>query len=157
MRLFVNNVWHEITAPWLDESLLWVLREALGLTGCKYGCGQGQCGACTVLVDDEPQRACLLPAQAVAGRRITTIEGLSLNGSLNPVQQAWIDESVPQCGFCQAGQIVAATALLQRTAQPDAAEIDAALEGHLCRCGTQPRVRRAIERAAVMFQRGTSS
>jgi isoquinoline 1-oxidoreductase alpha subunit len=148
MRLHVNGGWHEIGAAWHDESLLWVLREALGLVGCKYGCGQGQCGACTVLLDGEPQRACLVPVRAVASRRVTTVEGLA-DGALHPVQQAWVDEAVPQCGYCQAGQIIATVALLRRQPKPGKAEIDEALAGHLCRCGTQQRVRRAIERAAA--------
>jgi isoquinoline 1-oxidoreductase alpha subunit len=149
MRLHVNGRQHEIAATWESERLLWVLREALGLVGCKYGCGQGQCGACTVLVDGEPQRACLLQAASVEGRRITTVEGLAVAGVLHPVQQAWVDEAVPQCGYCQAGQILATVALLRRQPRPDPAAVDAALAGHLCRCGTQPRVRRAVERAAA--------
>ncbi len=149
MRLHVNGRQHEIAATWEGERLLWVLREALGLVGCKYGCGQGQCGACTVLVDGEPQRACLLQAASVEGRQITTVEGLAAAGVLHPVQQAWVDEAVPQCGYCQAGQILATVALLRRQPRPDPAAVDAALAGHLCRCGTQPRVRRAVERAAA--------
>lgn len=157
MQLFVNDQRHEVAAGWRDESLLWVLREALGLVGCKYGCGQGQCGACTVLVDGEPQRACLLPVRSAEGRRITTIEGLATAGALHPVQQAWVDEAVPQCGYCQSGQILATVALLRRQPRPDAAAIDAALSGHLCRCGTQPRVRRAVERAAASMPPGGRS
>ncbi|MES2716335.1 MAG: (2Fe-2S)-binding protein [Pseudomonadota bacterium] len=149
MRLHVNGRQHEFSALWEGERLLWVLREALGLVGCKYGCGQGQCGACTVLVDGEPQRACLLQAASVQGRQITTVEGLAVAGVLHPVQQAWVDEAVPQCGYCQAGQILATVALLRRQPRPDPAAVDAALAGHLCRCGTQPRVRRAVERAAA--------
>lgn len=151
MRLHVNNQHHEVAAAWHAESLLWVLREALGLVGCKYGCGQGQCGACTVLIDGEPQRACLVPAQAAVGRHVTTIEGLARADRLNPVQQAWVDEAVPQCGYCQSGQILATVALLRRQPRPDATAIDTALAGHLCRCGTQQRVRRAIERAATLM------
>lgn len=154
MRLTVNDQWHEVAAAWHDDSLLWVLREALGLVGCKHGCGQGQCGACTVLVDGEPVRACLLPVRSAEGRRITTIEGLAAAGALHPVQQAWVDEAVPQCGYCQSGQILATVALLRRQPQPDAAAIDAALSGHLCRCGTQPRVRRAVARAAGSMRPG---
>jgi isoquinoline 1-oxidoreductase alpha subunit len=147
MRLQVNGQWRDVGDEWHGEQLLWVLREALGLVGCKYGCGQGQCGACTVLLDGEPQRACLLPVSAVQGRTVTTVEGLA-GSALHPVQQAWVDERVPQCGYCQSGQILAAVALLQRHPRPQDAEIDAALAGHLCRCGTQQRVRRAIDRAA---------
>lgn len=153
MRLRVNDRHHDIAADWHDDSLLWVLREALGLVGCKYGCGQGQCGACTVLVDGQPQRACLLPARSVEGRGITTVEGLASDGGLHPVQQAWVDEQVPQCGYCQSGQILATVALLRRQPRPDAAAVDAALAGHLCRCGTQPRVRRAVARAAAALLR----
>lgn len=149
MQLQVNDRRYDVAERWQDERLLWVLREALGLVGCKYGCGQGQCGACTVLVDGEPQRACLLPARAAEGHRITTIEGLAAAGVLHPVQQAWVDEAVPQCGYCQSGQILAAVALLRREPRPDAAAVDAALAGHLCRCGTQQRVRRAVQRAAA--------
>ena len=148
MQLQINGRPHEVGAAWQEERLLWVLREALGLTGCKYGCGQGQCGACTVLVDGEPQRSCLLPVRAVVGRQVTTVEGLATAAGLHPVQQAWIDERVPQCGYCQSGQILATVALLRRQPQPDAAAIEDALAGHLCRCGTQSRVRRAVERAA---------
>jgi isoquinoline 1-oxidoreductase alpha subunit len=148
MELTINDQTRPIDAVWRDEPLLWVLREALGLTGTKFGCGQGQCGACTVLLDGAPVRACLTPASAAVGRRVTTIEGLARGDALHPVQQAWLDEAVPQCGYCQAGQIVATVALLARTPRPDDAQIDAALAGHLCRCGTQQRVRRAIHRAA---------
>lgn len=155
MQLQVNGQVRDIAAAWDNDSLLWVLREALGLVGCKYGCGQGQCGACTVLVDGAPQRACLLPARSAVGRSITTIEGLASAGTLHPVQQAWVDERVPQCGYCQSGQILATVALLRRQPRPDAAAVDAALAGHLCRCGTQPRVRRAIARAAAALQPGS--
>jgi isoquinoline 1-oxidoreductase alpha subunit len=154
MQLHVNNHRYDIASTWDEDSLLWVLREALGLVGCKYGCGQGQCGACTVLVDGEPQRACLLPARSVTGRSITTIEGLASTGTLHPVQQAWVDEGVPQCGYCQSGQILATVALLRQQPRPEPAAIVAALAGHLCRCGTQQRVRRAIARAAAAMPQG---
>lgn len=150
MELKVNGVLHPISAPWQGELLLWVLREALALSGPKYGCGQGQCGACTVLVDGEVRRSCLVPAASVQGRHITTVEGLATEGRLHRLQQAWLDESVPQCGYCQAGQLMAAAALLASTPRPEPAQIDAALMGHLCRCGTQQRVRRAVQRAAGM-------
>ena len=149
MDLQINGQTQAVPEGWQDETLLMVLREALGLVGPKLGCGLGQCGACTVLVDGAPQRSCLLPVAAVAGAKITTIEGLAgPDGRLHPVQQAWLDEAVPQCGYCQSGQILAAVALLAATPQPDAASVDAALAPHLCRCGTQPRVRRAVLRAA---------
>jgi isoquinoline 1-oxidoreductase alpha subunit len=129
-----------------DMPLLWWLRDHAGLTGAKFGCGIGACGACTVLVDGKAMRSCTLPVSALAGREVTTIEGLARNGKLHPVQQAWIDEDVAQCGYCQAGQILAAVDLLARKPQPTDAEI-AALS-NLCRCGTYPRIRKAIRRAA---------
>lgn len=148
MNLNVNQTVHAVGPDWQGDTLLAVLREHLGLCGPKYGCGTGLCGACTVLLDGQPQRACLLPVAAVAGRAVTTVEGLAQGERLHPVQQAWLDESVAQCGYCQAGQIVAAVALLRATPKPDDAQIDTALAGHLCRCGTQQRVRAAIHRAA---------
>ncbi|MCW5609427.1 MAG: (2Fe-2S)-binding protein [Rubrivivax sp.] len=148
MDLLINGQPRPMPAGWEDETLLHLLREALGLVGAKYGCGAGQCGACTVLIDGEPQRSCLLRAGALAGRRITTVEGLADGDRLHPVQQAWLDEQVAQCGYCQAGQIVAAVALLRRRPRPTPAEIDTALAGHLCRCGTQQRIRAAVQRAA---------
>lgn len=145
MELTVNERRHPVAAEWRDERLLWVLREHLGLVGTRHGCGQGQCGACTVLLDGAPQRSCLLPAGAAVGRRITTIEGLArADGRLHPVQQAWLEQRVPQCGYCQSGQILATVALLREQLRPDAAQIDAALAGHLCRCGTQPRARQVV-------------
>jgi aerobic-type carbon monoxide dehydrogenase small subunit (CoxS/CutS family) len=130
-----------------DTPLLWVLRDALGLTGTKFGCGLGQCGACTVLLDGEAVRSCQVTAGEVGARRITTIEGLAAAGD-HPVQKAWAAEQVPQCGYCQSGQIVAAAALLASKPHPTDAEIDAAMAGILCRCGTYNRIRRAIRRAA---------
>jgi aerobic-type carbon monoxide dehydrogenase small subunit (CoxS/CutS family) len=129
-----------------DTPLLWVLRERLGLTGTKFGCGIAQCGACTVLLDGEATRTCVLPVSAAAGKRVTTIEGLSHNRS-HPVQRAWIAEDVPQCGYCQSGQILAAVALLARHPHPTDAQIDAAMT-NLCTCGTHQRIRAAIHRAA---------
>jgi isoquinoline 1-oxidoreductase subunit alpha len=130
-----------------DTPLLWVLRDTLNLTGTKYGCGIGQCGACMVHVDGEAQPSCLWPIEKVAGRSITTIEGLG-GGGLHPVQAAWIEEQVPQCGYCQPGQIMAASALLARNPAPNDADIDVAMARNLCRCGTYQRVRRAIHAAA---------
>lgn len=130
--------------------LLWVIREQANLTGTKFGCGIAQCGACTVQLDGAPIRSCVTPAQFAVGKSVRTIEGVaSANGELHPVQQAWIDEQVPQCGYCQSGQIMAAVALLESNASPDDEDIDNAMKGNVCRCGTYPRIRRGIKRAAV--------
>ena len=129
-----------------DMPLLWVLRDELGLTGTKYGCGIAMCGACTVHVDGQPVRSCVMPASAMVGKKITTIEALSPNGS-HPVQKAWVQLQVPQCGFCQSGMIMAAAALLKETKKPTDAQIDAAMS-NICRCGTYARVREAIHLAA---------
>ena len=132
-----------------DMPLLWVLRDILGLTGTKYGCGMALCGACTVHLEDQPVRSCVTPVSAAAGKRVTTIEGLSADNS-HPVQRAWIELDVPQCGYCQSGQIMSAVALLAQTAQPTDAEIDTAMAGNICRCGTYQRIRAAIHRAAAL-------
>jgi len=151
MNLNLNGQLRAVPAEWQDETLLAVLREPLGLVGAKYGCGVGQCGACTVLIDGAPVRSCTLPATSVAGRAVLTIEGLASDQALHPVQAAWLEESVPQCGYCQAGQVMGTVALLQRFPRPTDAQIDEALAGHLCRCGTQQRIRRAVKRAAGML------
>jgi aerobic-type carbon monoxide dehydrogenase small subunit (CoxS/CutS family) len=132
-----------------DTPLLWVLRDTLGLTGTKYGCGMALCGACTVHVDGAPTRSCVLPLSAAAGKSITTIEGLSADRS-HPVQRAWIELDVPQCGYCQSGQIMSAVALLKNTPAPTDGDIDTAMAGNLCRCGTYVRIRKAIHRAAEL-------
>ena len=132
-----------------DTPLLWVLRDTLSLTGTKYGCGMALCGACTVHLDGQPIRSCVTPVSAVAAKRITTIEGLSTDSS-HPVQRAWIELDVPQCGYCQSGQIMSAAALLAQTPQPSDADIDAAMSGNICRCGTYQRIRAAIHRAAQL-------
>jgi aerobic-type carbon monoxide dehydrogenase small subunit (CoxS/CutS family) len=131
-----------------DTPLLWALRDTLGLTGTKFGCGMAQCGACTVHLDGEPIRSCVTPVSAVKDRKVTTIEGLSPEGS-HPVQRAWIEEQVPQCGYCQSGQIMAAAALLARTPKPTDDDIDKAMAGNICRCGTYQRIRKAIHTAAA--------
>jgi isoquinoline 1-oxidoreductase alpha subunit len=148
MNLHVNGLLQPVPAEWQGESLLDVLREALGLVGAKFGCGVGTCGACTVLVDGAPTRSCVLPVLDVGARAVLTVEGLAPGDSLHPVQAAWLEESVPQCGYCQAGQIMSTVALLKRHPQPSDADIDEALAGNLCRCGTQQRIRRAVRRAA---------
>ena len=143
----------------IDEStpLLWVLRDELGLVGTKFGCGISQCGACTVLVDGAPVRACSMPARAASGA-VTTIEGLAEeDGALTPLQQAWVDLDVAQCGYCQAGQIMAAEALLRRNPNPSDAEIDAAMAPNLCRCGTYLRIREAVKMAARNRTSGTGA
>lgn len=143
----INGQSRDIDAP-ADMPLLWALRDVLGMTGTKFGCGRGLCGACTVHLDGTPIRSCLTPLSVAAGRRITTIEGLAPAGGLHPVQQAWLDEGVVQCGYCQSGQIMAAAALLAANPKPSDADIDNAMSGNLCRCGTYPRIRAAIHRAA---------
>jgi aerobic-type carbon monoxide dehydrogenase small subunit (CoxS/CutS family) len=144
--LIVNGSRRRLTLP-ADTPLLWALRDELGLTGTKYGCGAGLCGACTVHLAGQPVRACVTPVSAVGDKPVTTIEGLSRDGS-HPVQRAWIAEDVAQCGYCQAGQIMAAAALLQITPRPSDAQIDDALSGNICRCGTYQRIRAAVHRAA---------
>ena len=134
-----------------DTPLLWVLRDSLAMTGTKFGCGIAQCGACTVHVDGTPARSCQLPVSTLAGKNITTIEGISTDGS-HPVQQAWIAEQVPQCGYCQSGQIMSAAALLATNRRPTDQDIDRAMSGNICRCGTYQRIRRAIKRAAGIRQ-----
>jgi len=136
-----------------DTPLLWVLRDHLAMTGTKYGCGMALCGACTVHIDGAATRSCVLPLSAVAGKRVTTIEGLSADRS-HAVQRAWIELDVPQCGYCQSGQIMSAAALLAIKPDPSDADIDAAMAGNLCRCGTYPRIRQAIHRAVQLLMSG---
>ena len=145
-RITVNGRLHDVDVD-PDTPLLWVLRDTLGMGGTKYGCGIAQCGACTVHLDGVATRSCALPVGAVAGKAITTIEGLAPNGVLHRVQQAWVDHDVPQCGYCQSGMIMAVAALLKQTPDPTDAEIDAAIT-NICRCGTYQRVRAAIHTAA---------
>lgn len=148
MKLVVNGQPHEVDAP-ADMPLLWVLRDLVGLTGTKFGCGMAQCGACTVHLDGAPIRSCVTPAVAAEGKSITTIEGLSKDGT-HPVQLAWREADVVQCGYCQSGQIMAAVALLKSNPKPSDADIDTALSGNLCRCGTYQRIRLAVHRAAEL-------
>jgi isoquinoline 1-oxidoreductase alpha subunit len=146
--LKVNGQSRTVDVP-SDMPLLWVLRDTLDLPGTKYGCGIGQCGACTVHLRGTPVRSCSLPVSAVGDAEVTTIEGLSADGS-HPVQRAWVELDVPQCGYCQAGQLMSAAALLSRTRLPSDGDIDAALDGNLCRCGTYLRIRQAVHRAAEL-------
>jgi len=146
ISLSINGIDHTLDIP-EDMPLLWALRDRLNLVGTKYGCGIGACGSCTVLVNGTPVQSCRIKAASLAGKQITTIEGLSEDGS-HPVQRAWNDEDVPQCGYCQAGQVLTAAALLARTAQPTDQDIDKAMSEVLCRCGTYLRIRKAIKRAA---------
>jgi isoquinoline 1-oxidoreductase alpha subunit len=148
MKLTVNGVERDVNAP-PDMPLLWVLRDMLSLTGTKFGCGIAQCGACTVHLDGAPRRSCVTPVSTAVGKKITTIEGLSPDGS-HPVQRAWAELDVVQCGYCQSGQIMSAAALLADKADPSDAEIDAALSGNICRCGTYQRIRAAIHRATEL-------
>jgi isoquinoline 1-oxidoreductase alpha subunit len=146
IRLNINGKTHEVDAD-PNTPLLWVIREQVGLTGTKYGCGIAQCGACTVHIDGAPVRSCAMPASSAAGKKITTIEGLAAGGTLTKVQKAWIDHEVPQCGYCQSGMIMAAAALLKAKPKPTDADIDAAMT-NICRCGTFQEVRKAIHAAA---------
>jgi isoquinoline 1-oxidoreductase alpha subunit len=147
MELSINEKAVQVTAA-DDTPLLWVLRDHLGMTGTKFGCGMALCGACTVHVDGQPIRSCVTPASAVAGKKITTIEGIGATPMGKAVQNAWLALNVPQCGYCQSGQIMSATALLQAHPTPNDADIDAAMAGNICRCGTYPRIRAAIKQAA---------
>ena len=153
MKITVNHQSLDVDAA-ADTPLLWVLRDHLAMTGTKFGCGKALCGACTVHIDGEPARSCSIPLSDVAGRSITTIEGLSKDHG-NAVQKAWIELDVPQCGYCQSGQIMSAAALLRAHPTPSDADIDAAMSGNLCRCGTYPRIRKAIHRAAEILKTGS--
>jgi aerobic-type carbon monoxide dehydrogenase small subunit (CoxS/CutS family) len=148
LTLAINGARYELDIE-SDTPLLWALRDEIGLTGTKFGCGIAQCGACTVHLDGRPVRACSTTVASAVGHEITTIEGLSPDAS-HPVQRAWVEHTVPQCGYCQSGQIMEAAALLARTPDPTDSEIDTAMAGHLCRCGTYPRIRTAIHHAAKL-------
>ena len=146
ISLTVNGKQHDLDVS-SDMPLLWVIRDSIGLTGTKFGCGLSQCGACTVHLAGEPVRSCVTPVSSVGAKRVTTVEGLSPTSS-HALQLAWIAEQVPQCGYCQSGQLMSASALLAKKANPTDADIDAAMSGNICRCGTYQRIRRAIHRAA---------
>jgi isoquinoline 1-oxidoreductase subunit alpha len=146
ISLTVNGTSYDLDVP-ADMPLLWVIRDTIGLTGTKFGCGLGQCGACTVHLDGNPIRSCSTPVSLAAGKQVKTIEGLSPDSS-HPLQVAWVAEQVPQCGYCQSGQLMTAAALLAKTPKPSDAQIDTAMTGNICRCGTYQRIHRAIKRAA---------
>ena len=150
LTLFVNGETHDLDVD-PDMPLLWALREQLGFTGTKYGCGIAQCGACTVHLNGRPVRSCTVPVSAAAGQRVTTIEGLANGDKPHPVQVAWMEVGVPQCGYCQSGQIMSAVALLADRPNPTDAEIDAAMAGNLCRCGTYLRIRLGLRKAAALM------
>jgi isoquinoline 1-oxidoreductase subunit alpha len=152
MELTVNGTGMNVTAAG-DTPLLWALRDHLGLTGTKFGCGMALCGACTVHVDGEPTRACVTPLSAVAGKKVVTIEGVSATQQGKALQEAWIQMNVPQCGYCQSGQIMSAAALLAGNPKPNDSDIDGAMTGNICRCGTYPRIRAAIKRAAGQLEK----
>jgi len=155
LRVNVNGEVREVDAADPATPLLWVLRDELGLVGTKFGCGISQCGACTVLLDGNPVKSCSFPVSGVGDGAVTTIEGLAGSaGELNPVQQAWVDLDVAQCGYCQSGQIMAAEALLRANPDPDDAAIDAAMAGNLCRCGTYVRIREGVKTAAASMKEG---
>jgi isoquinoline 1-oxidoreductase subunit alpha len=151
VKIDINGTVREVAAE-PDMPLLWALRDLLGMTGTKYGCGIAQCGACTVHLDGKPVRSCITPISVVGDRRVTTIEGLSSDGS-HPVQRAWVEVDVVQCGYCQPGQIMTAAALIASTPDPSDADIDAALSGNICRCGTYGRVRLAVQLAAKLYRK----
>lgn len=153
ITLFINGKSHQVdTAP--DTPLLWVIREHLKLTGTKYGCGIAQCGACTVHIDGKAERSCQVPVSDAAGKKITTIEAVGRTKAGKAVQDAWVAEDVPQCGYCQSGHIMEAAALLNENPKPADGEIDAAMNGNLCRCGTYQRIRKAVHRASSMIAKG---
>lgn len=155
MNLLINDKTLFVPTEWQDERLLWVLREVFGLVGTRYGCGTGQCGACTVLLDSQPARACITQAAAAVGKKLETIEGLD---PTHPIIRAWLEEAVPQCGYCQSGQIMSTVSLLRRDPKPTSEQIERALDDNLCRCGTQHRIRKAVVRASqnLAKEQGTS-
>jgi isoquinoline 1-oxidoreductase alpha subunit len=153
INVSVNGKRHRVDVE-PDTPLLWVIREAIGLPGTKFGCGMALCGACTVHLDGAPVRSCVTPVSVARGKRVTTVEGLAIGPRLHPVQEAWIEVDVPQCGYCQSGQVMSAAALLARQPDPTDADIDAAMSGNICRCGTYQRIRAAIKLAAARMRKG---
>ncbi|MCH1569007.1 MAG: (2Fe-2S)-binding protein [Alphaproteobacteria bacterium] len=153
MQLKINGEIRDVAADWQDENLLVVLREHFGLVGSRFSCGIGQCGACVVHVDGAPVSSCLVPVSDIENKEVLTIDGVAdADGTLHPLQQAWLDENVPQCGYCQSGQIMQALSLLEANPNPNDADIDDAMNGHLCRCGTYDRIRKAIKRASLALR-----
>jgi len=153
VQLKINGEIRDVAADWQDENLLVVLREHFGLVGSRFSCGIGQCGACVVHVDGAPVSSCLVPVSDIENKEVLTIEGVAdADGTLHPLQQAWLDENVPQCGYCQSGQIMQALSLLEANPNPNDADIDDAMNGHLCRCGTYDRIRKAIKRASLALR-----
>ncbi len=152
IQLTINQQQYQVDAP-PEMPLLWVIRDLVGLTGTKYGCGMAQCGACTIHLDGEAIRSCVTPVSKAVGKKITTIEGLSADNS-HPVQRAWLIEDAPQCGYCQSGQIMSAAVLLKENPEPSDQDIDDAMSGNICRCGTYPRIRKAIHTAARLQKEG---
>jgi isoquinoline 1-oxidoreductase subunit alpha len=146
--LTINGTSHDVDVP-DDMPLLWVIRDVVGMTGTKFGCGVAQCGACTIHLDGQPTRSCVTAVSQANGKQITTVEGLSPDGS-HPVQRAWVEHAVPQCGYCQSGQMMSAAALLAKSKTPSDSDIDAAMSGNICRCGTYPRIKAAIKRAGEL-------
>ena len=146
--LTINGVAHDVDVP-AEMPLLWVIRDVVGMTGTKFGCGVAQCGACTIHLDGAPVRSCVTTVSQATGKQITTVEGLSSDGT-HPVQKAWVEAAVPQCGYCQSGQMMSAAALLAKSKTPRDADIDAAMGGNICRCGTYPRIKAAIKRAGAL-------
>ena len=156
LELTINGTDHTVDVA-EDTPLLWVIRDSLDLTGTKYGCGRALCGACTVHLDGSPVRSCVTPVSEAVGREVTTIEGLATDDALHPVQAAWLQAQAPQCGFCQSGQIMSAVALLRAVPDPTDADIDRAMSANLCRCGTYPRIRRAVHLAAAAMKEASDA
>jgi isoquinoline 1-oxidoreductase alpha subunit len=151
MKLTINNQQYDVDAD-SNMPILYVLRDLVGLTGTKFGCGVGQCGACTMHLDGNPIRSCLTPVSVAAGKNLTTLEGLAEGDDLHPIQQAWLDHKVAQCGYCQSGQMMSAVALLKRNDNPNEQEIEQSMQGNICRCGTYPRIKAAIKQAAQVIR-----